>query len=148
MKIGDTIVEWSYIGCGGKDKHFISHTIKKITPTGRIKTDTGIELSEHLKIRGKNRRSYQSFFSPFNDEIKQEIKLQRMKDSIKENLNSLDVHTLNNNELEQFYHLLNSIKNRQNTDLDVSWSDFFTYSNIISVIKGGTIKWIIVKEWA
>lgn len=116
MKIGDIIVEWSYAGWGDKDKHFVSHTITKITPTGRIKTDTGIELDEHLRLRGKNRRPYKSYFSLFNDEIKQEIKWQRMKDAIKEKLTDLDVHSLDENELEQLLDVLKQIERRKDTD--------------------------------
>ena len=116
MKIGDKIIEWSYTSWGKNDKHFIEHIITEITPSGRIRTNTGIELNKHLRIRGKNHRSYQTYFSLLNDEIKQEINLQHLKDSINEKLKNFDVHSLTENELEQLLDLLNSIKNRKNTD--------------------------------
>lgn len=113
MKIGEKIVEWSYRGSGVKDKQFFAHTITQTTPTGLLITDSGIELDEHLRLHEKNPRIHQSFFTPFNHKIMQEIKTQRMKDAINEHVLNLDVHSLNENELEQLLNLLKNIKNRQ-----------------------------------
>lgn len=109
MKVGDKIIEWSYNGFT-KNKHFYEHTVTKITPTGRIKTDTGIELNEHLRPRGKYKRGYNTHFVPFNDEIEREIKLQKMKDTIRYKLDALNIHSLDESELEQFLELLHRVE--------------------------------------
>lgn len=92
MEIGDILIEWSYSGWGRRDKHFIPHTVVRVTPSGRIKTDKGLELNPNLTIRGNNPN--RSYISLFTDEIKEEMVNQNKKNKLKMYVHKVNVDDL------------------------------------------------------
>ncbi len=111
MEIGDILIEWSYSGFSGRDKHFVKHVVKRITPTGRIKTDKGLELNPDLSIRGASGYN-RSYISLFTDEIKEEIAKQRQKDKLRSRLRNLDINQLNPKEIISLNNILDQIPER------------------------------------
>ena len=109
MNIGDILVQWSF-RWGSNDKDFEQHTIIKITPSGRIKTDKGLELNPDLSIRGKS--PYRSYISLLTDKIKKEMLEQKQKDELELHLHELDVHSLTADEISSLNEIFNQIVKR------------------------------------
>lgn len=111
VAVGDIIVEWYYRYWGKKGKGFIEHKVARITPTGIIKTTDGMELDKFLRPRGKSRHGDRdSYYSVLTNELKAEMYLQNLKDSLQSQLEKLDLQESSLEDLEKLADLLNKFK--------------------------------------